>query len=76
MGLREVLLWINEWLKGKKQVGKKGRVFAVVAIAQCKHHEKGGGDREVAKCGWHMSRVVKTKVTVKISCDNCVKRAD
>lgn len=49
MGLREVLLWDNEWLKGKKQIGKKGRVFAVVVIPQYKQREKGGGDREVAK---------------------------
>lgn len=49
MGLGgEVLLWINEWLKDKKQVGKKGRVFAVVVITQYKQCEKGGGDSMVA----------------------------
>ena len=49
-----------------KQVVKKGTVFAVVVIPQYKQCEKGGGDSEVAECEGHvLSRVVKTKVTVK-----------
>jgi len=42
---------MNEWLKDKKQVGKKGTIFAVVVIPQYKQCKKGGGDSEVAEHG-------------------------
>lgn len=71
IGLEGSFLWVNEWLKDKKQVVKKGTVFAVVVIPQYKQGEKQRGDSETAECEWHvLSKVVKTKVTVKCHGEN------
>lgn len=43
-------LWINEGLKVKKHVVKKGTIFVVVVIPHFKQWEKGGGDTEAAEC--------------------------
>lgn len=41
-------------IRRKRQVVKKGTVFAVLVIPQYKQCEKGGGNSEVAECERHI----------------------